>query len=80
MSNQTKNKGKSPHVLQAQYLLGEMARKHFDKGECERTMANQKTANYSSFSECLFSNTSDREQERDEISRYYEHHQKLFES
>lgn len=43
-------------------------------------MANQKTATYNSFSECQLSNTSDGEQERDEISRYYEHHQKLFES
>lgn len=43
-------------------------------------MASQKAATYYSFSECLFSNTLDREQERDEISRYYKRHQKLFES
>lgn len=45
-----------------------------------RTMASQMTTAYYSFPECLFSNTFDREQERDEVSRYYDHHQKLSES
>lgn len=78
MANQTKNKGESLHVLQVQNLLGKWPGNTLIR-DCQNH-ANQKTATYNRFSECQLSNTSDGEQERDEISRYYEHHQKLFES